>query len=313
MSAENGTSRPRKVSIKDRKSKVDIRDFGDMPDDFGWYEMLNKMIPRILKGRDLDELSRRVTDARGQGKHLVLMMGAHVVKCGLGGLVCELLRKSVATAVAVNGAFAIHDIEIAMWGKTSEDVIDGLHKGEFGMTSETAGLFNEAAAYSLEEGTGLGAALGKTLADAGPANGSVSIIATAYEMDIPLSVHVALGTDIVHQHEEADGRAIGYGTMTDFRRFASIIAELNGGVVLNLGSAVIMPEVFLKAVAMARNKGIDLGNFTTANFDMFPLYRPMTNVVARPQMIGATTFSFLGHHEILLPVFLASVMSRLPA
>jgi hypothetical protein len=313
MSAENGTSRPRKVSIKDRKSKVDIRDFGGVPSDFGWYELLNKMIPRILKGRELDELSRRVAEARGQGKHLVVMMGAHVVKCGLGGLVCELMRKRVATAVAVNGAFAIHDIEIAMWGKTSEDVIDGLHKGEFGMASETAGLFNEAAAYSLDAGIGLGAALGKTLVGAGPANGSVSVIATAYQMDIPLSVHVALGTDIVHQHEEADGRAIGYGTMKDFRRFASIIAELNGGVVLNLGSAVIMPEVFLKALAMARNKGIDLGNFTTANFDMLPLYRPMTNVVARPQMIGATTFSFLGHHEILLPVFLASVMSRLPA
>lgn len=313
MSADNATNGPRKVSIKDRKSKVDIRDFGGMPGDFGWYEMLNKMIPRILKGRELDQLSRRVAEARGQGKHLVVMMGAHVVKCGLGGLVCELLRRRVATAVAVNGAFAIHDIEIAIWGKTSEDVIEGLHKGEFGMASETAALFNEAAAHSLDNEIGLGAALGKTLADAGPANGSVSVIATACEMDIPLTVHVALGTDIVHQHEEADGKAIGYGTMEDFRLFASIIAELNGGVVLNLGSAVIMPEVFLKALAMARNKGIDLGNFTTANFDMFPLYRPMTNVVARPQVIGATTFSFLGHHEILLPVFLASVMSRLPA
>jgi hypothetical protein len=313
MSAENGTSRPRKVSIRDRKSKVDIRDFGGMPGDFAWYKMLSKMIPRILKGRDLDELSRRVAEARGQGKHLVVMMGAHVVKCGLGGLICELLQKRVATAVAVNGAFAIHDIEIAMWGKTSEDVIDGLRKGEFGMASETAGFFNEAAAYSIDKGIGLGAALGKTLVDADPPNGSVSVIATAYETDTPLTVHVALGTDIVHQHEEADGRAIGYGTMTDFRRFASIIGELNGGVILNLGSAVIMPEVFLKAVAMARNKGIDLGNFTTANFDMFPLYRPMTNVVARPQVIGATTFSFLGHHEILLPVFLASVMARLPA
>jgi deoxyhypusine synthase len=303
--------RQKKASIKDRKSKVDIGDFARMPQDFGWYRHLEMMIPRILKGADLYNLAGRVAEARQQDKGVIVMLGAHVVKCGLGGLVCELLRRRIVTAVAMNGACAIHDIEIAMWGKTSEDVVEGLKTGEFGMASETADFFNEAAALCLEDRIGLGAALGRKLADAHPANGAVSIITAATEMDIPPTVHVAIGTDIVHQHEQADGKAIGYGTMTDFRRFASLVANIDGGVILNLGSAVVMPEVFLKALAMARNAGAALGDFTTANFDMFSLYRPMTNVVARPKTIGATTFSFLGHHEILLPVFVASLMSRL--
>jgi hypothetical protein len=312
MNTQNGAgNKPRKISIEDRKSKVDIQDFGSMPPEFGWYEALAGMIPRILKGRDLDELSLRVVNARKQGRPLVLMMGAHGVKCGLGGLVCELMRRGVATAVAINGACAIHDVEIALWGKTSEDVVEGLETGEFGMAGETADFFHKATALCPDKGIGLGAALGMTLVEAGPANAAVSVVATASEMKIPLTVHVAIGTDIVHQHEEADGKAIGYGTMEDFRRFSSIIAEIDGGVVLNLGSAVIMPEVFLKALAMARNRGIDPGDFTTANFDMLSLYRPMTNVVVRPRALGATTFSFLGHHEILLPVFIASLMSRL--
>ena len=312
MNTENDEGNtPRKISIEERKSKVDVRDFASVPSEFGWFEDLAGMIPRILKGKDLEELSLRVVNARKQGKPLVLMMGAHVIKCGLGPLVCELMRRDVATALAINGACAIHDVEIALWGRTSEDVVEGLATGEFGMTGETADFFNKATAMCPDKGVGLGAALGMSLVEAGPANGAISVVATAYEMKVPLTVHVAIGTDIVHQHEEADGKAIGYGTMEDFRRFSSIIAELDGGVVINLGSAVLMPEVFLKALAIARNRGINLGDFTTANFDMLSLYRPMTNVVARPRALGATTFSFLGHHEILLPVFLASIMSRL--
>ena len=310
---DDKTARPfseRKESIAVRKSKVELADFAAMPNDFSWFVNMRKMIPRILRGRDLEALSESIVEARKQHRPVVFMMGAHVVKCGLGGLLCDLLRRRVITALAINGACAIHDIEIAMWGKTSEDVGDGLQSGMFGATEETAKLFNGAAGACLAEGIGLGRGLGRALVGASAPNRGVSLLATAYELDIPVTVHVAIGTDVVHEHAEADGRAIGYASMEDFRSFTSIIMRLGGGVVLNIGSAVILPEVFLKALAIARNRGSDLGKFTTANFDMLQLYRPITSVVERPRLLGATTYNFTGNHEILLPVFIASIMSK---
>jgi len=303
----------KKVSITNRKSKVTVDGFAGLPDDFSWFEKLEEMIPAILKGNDLRELSGRVVRARREGRPLVLMMGAHVVKCGFGRIIGDLIRRDVVTGIAVNGACAIHDIEIAMWGKTSEDVEEGLKRGEFGMAGETSEFFDSASARCLDDGTGLGEALGQELAERGAPNPQVSILASAASAGIPLTVHVAIGTDIVHQHDGADGKAIGQGTLTDFRKFASVIAGLNGGVVLNIGSAVMLPEVFLKALAMARSRGEDLGEFTTANFDMYSHYRPSVNVVRRPRALGGTTFEFLGHHELLLPVFFASVLANLRA
>lgn len=300
----------KKVSISQRASKVTIADFATIPADFTWYKNLRGMIPNILRGREIEELSARLIQARERERAVIIMLGAHVVKCGLSGLLCDLMRRHLVTWIAMNGACAIHDLEIAMWGKTSEDVAAGLEGGYFGMTEETAHLFNDAAGLCLQEDIGLGEALGRRLRDARPPNQEVSLIATTLDLGIPLSVHVALGTDVVHQHDEADGRAIGFGTMKDFRAFACAIGSLNGGVVLNIGSAVMMPEVFLKALAIARNKGADLGEFTTANFDMFSHYRPTTSIVERPRLIGGTTYAFLGHHEILLPVFVASILSR---
>ena len=310
---EAGDGHGREISIEGRTSKVSVADFAAVPDGFSWYRNLLTMIPSILRGKDLEDLSRSVVDARGRGRPVVLMMGAHVVKCGLGGLVGELIRRGMVTAIAVNGAFAIHDAEIAMWGRTSEDVEAGLEDGTFGMTGETASLFNDAAALCLDKGIGLGEALGDRLTNAGPGNPQVSVIMAARELGVPVTVHVAIGTDVVHQHADADGKAIGFGTMEDFRRFTAVIANLNGGVVLNIGSAVIMPEVFLKALARARADGARLGEFTTANFDMLSHYRPLTSVVKRPKSMGATTYSFLGHHEILLPVLVASVLSKAAA
>jgi hypothetical protein len=241
------------------------------------------------------------------------MMGAHVVKCGFGRILGNLIREKVVTGIALNGACAIHDVEIAMWGKTSEDVEEGLKRGEFGMAGETSEFFDSASAKCLDDRTGLGEALGRQLTERSAPNPDVSILAAASSTGIPITVHVAIGTDIVHQHDAADGKAIGQGTLTDFRRFASVIAGLNGGVVINIGSAVMLPEVFLKALAMARNKGKDLGEFTTANFDMCSLYRPSANIVRRPRALGGTTFEFLGHHELLLPVFFGSVLANLRA
>jgi hypothetical protein len=301
----------KRQSIATRKSKVHLGDFASMPADFSWYGSLAMMIPRILRGQDLNSLADAVAGARRRGRPVVFMMGAHAVKCGLGGLLCELLRRRVVTRLAVNGACAIHDFEIAMWGKTSEDVAEGLKHGVFGTTEETAVFFNSAARACLRKRIGLGRSLGDALARGGAPNASVSLLATARELDVPMTVHVAIGTDVVHQHPDADGKAIGYGTMKDFRSFAAGIMDLRGGVVVNVGSAVVMPEVFLKAVAMARSRGADLGDFTTANFDMFPLYRPLTNIVERPRLIGARSYNFIGNHELVLPVLVASLMSRI--
>ncbi|HVP58892.1 MAG TPA: hypothetical protein VMU02_12425 [bacterium] len=300
----------RKESIEGRQSKVHLGDFGSVPRDFSWFAELRRMIPNILRGRDLEDLSQAIIAARRASRPVIWMMGAHVLKCGLGGLVCHLVRQGVVTGIGTNGAGAIHDLEIAMWGKTSEDVAEGLKTGMFGTTAETASLFNDTARDCLDKGIGLGKGLGQALIDRKAPNSEVSVLATALRAGIPLTVHVAIGTDVVHEHDEADGKAIGYASMEDFRTFTSMIMGLGGGVVLNVGSAVIMPEVFLKALAIARNRGADLGRFTTANFDMFALYRPMTNVVERPRLIGATTYNFVGNHEILLPVLVASVLSR---
>jgi deoxyhypusine synthase len=269
------------------------------------------MIPDILKGRDLEELSGAIAKARSEARPVVVMMGAHVVKCGLGPLLCRLVGRRIITALAMNGACAIHDVEIAMWGRTSEDVGEGLKTGLFGSTEETAAFFDSVTRTCLEMRLGLGTCLGRELLARKAPNADVSVLASAHQAGVPVTVHVAIGTDVVHQHPAADGQAIGYATMEDFRTFASIIRDLRGGVVLNVGSAVILPEVFLKALAMARNAGADLGGFTTANFDMFSLYRPVTNVVERPRLIGARTYNFCGSHEIILPVLFASLMFRL--
>jgi hypothetical protein len=300
-----------KTSIVRRRSKVHLADFARLPRDFRWYSELKQMIPRVLRGKDLEDLADAIASARRRGRPVIAMMGAHVVKCGLGGLVAELMRREVLTGIAMNGACAIHDVEIAMWGKTSEDVAEGLVTGLFGTARETAELFNAAAEACLAERKGLGAGLGELLLERRAPNEAVSLLATASRAGIKATVHVAIGTDVVHQHPEANGEAIGYASMADFRKFAAQIVALRGGVVLNLGSAVIMPEVFLKTLAMARNRGAHLGRFTTANFDMLQHYRPFVNVIERPRLVGATAYNFTGNHELVLPVLVASIMSRI--
>jgi hypothetical protein len=301
----------KKTSIHERQSKVDVSQFPRVPDDFSWYAGYEALLPRILKGNDLRALADGVAGARAEGKPVILMLGAHVVKCGMGPLLGSLIEKGAVTGIAMNGACAIHDIEIAMWGKTSEDVAANLEDGTFGMSGETAAFMNEAARRSLEEKTGLGEAVMAALAEAGPRHADASLLAACHRAGVGVTVHVAIGTDIVHEHPEADGRAIGHGTMYDFRRFSEWIASLDGGVVINIGSAVIMPEVFLKALAIARNKEAKLGEFITANFDMHSHYRPLTNVVRRPEAAGGTGYNFIGHHEILLPVLVAAITSKL--
>jgi hypothetical protein len=241
------------------------------------------------------------------------MMGAHVIKVGLSPVLIELIRRRVLTAVAMNGATAIHDVETAMWGTTSEDVATNLRDGRFGMARETGELINETLEQAyLETDLGYGEALGKRLIELKAPHARVSLLATCYALDVPLTVHAAIGTDIIHQQPSMKGDATGELSFRDFRTLCEVCKGLKGGgVVLNVGSAVIMPEVFLKALTVARNLGARARGFTTAVFDMNSHYRPTMNVKLRPTMDGGTGLSFVGHHEIMIPLLAAMIKSRM--
>ncbi len=296
-------------SIASRKSRVDIGAFAKpVPtgsDLKAWLETL----PDILMGRAFRQTVAAVRQARENGRPILFMMGGHVIKCGLAPVVNQLISEGFVTAVAMNGAAAIHDYEIACFGQTSEDVSAALEDGSFGMADETGAGLNEAAKHGKESGRGFGSGLMHVLKGNDPPHSSLSIVCHCAEQGVPVTVHVAIGTDIVHQHPSAEGGAIGEASFTDFRKLCSIIAELEGGVVLHFGSAVVLPEVFLKALTVARNLGHRVQNFTAANFDMHQHYRPRTNVVERPTRQGGEGYSFSGHHEIMLPLLAASLLS----
>ncbi|MDD2331268.1 MAG: hypothetical protein PHI68_01305 [Candidatus Cloacimonetes bacterium] len=266
-------------------------------------------LPEILKAKDLRELVSACKIARDKGKAIIIGLGGHVIKCGLAPLLIELMEEGFASAFMVNGSVMIHDYEIAMFGSTSEDVAEALTDGSFGMAIETGDGINSAIKEGAMGRLGLGEALGKALCDTTP-NKEYSLLASAYERGIPVTVHVALGTDIIHQHPSADGAAIGECSLRDFRILCQQLGNLNdGGVILNFGSAVIIPEVFLKALSVARNLCPPVNNFTTAVFDMNYHYRPQTNVVQRPVLKGGKGFYFIGHHEILIPLLVKTLIS----
>ncbi len=266
----------------------------------------------ILIARDLREFVLHVADARRQGKPVIFMMGAHVIKVGLSPIVIDLMEQNIITCLAMNGAGIIHDTELTMFGQTSEEVADGLADGTFGMVRETGTLINGMINEGHRQGLGLGEVVGKILNEKNPPGLGHSLLANAYRLNVPVTVHVAVGTDIIHQHPEADGEAIGATSFRDFRIFAAHVSHLNnGGVVINFGSNVVMPEVFLKALTIARNIHGPVSDFYTANFDMLQHYRPRVNVVQRPTLTGGKGYSFTGHHEIMLPLFAAAVKEEL--
>ena len=288
----------KKYSIYERPSKVHISDFADPK------KSLFDSIPKILAATDIKELADRCITAFNKGKPIFLALGGHVVKCGLAPFIIKMMEMGLIKGLVSNGSVVIHDFEIAMFGKTSEDVAAALEDGSFGMAAETCDGINNIISDAYENELGYGEAVGKFLVENNAPNYKLSILAMAYKMNIPFTVHVALGTDIVHQHETADGAAIGECSMRDFRILCSRLIELNeGGVFLNFGSAVIMPEVFLKAITVVRNLGYPLKNFYTSVFDMNMHYRPLTNIVYRPTLSGGKGYYFVGHHEIMLPLF----------
>ncbi len=289
-----------------RKNKVNIADFATVFDPGTGFKEFVDSLPHILVGEDFRRLVAKILAAAKKGKPVVAMMGAHVIKCGLGPVLIDLMNRGIISHIALNGGGSIHDFEIARWGQTSEDVAQGLQDGSFGMAEETGKLLNQAVCQGKKEDLGYGETLGRNLQQAPHAE--KSLLAAGYRMRIPVTVHVALGTDIVHQHPSASGGAIGETSYRDFRIFARTISRIgDGGVVLNLGSAVILPEVFLKALTVVRNLGCQVERFTTANFDMIQHYRQQVNVLLRPTQSGGQAFGFTGHHEIMIPLLATAV------
>lgn len=269
-------------------------------------------MPAQLGSRDLNAVIDAVVAARAKGKPVVVAMGAHVIKCGLQPVLKSLIEAGAVTAFAVNGAVSIHDYEISLIGETSEDVGAVLHYGRFGMAEETGRDINRALKKGVAHGLGYGEAVGRLILDNNNPYKESSLLATCVERDIPITVHVALGTDIIHQHPEADGAVIGQASYTDFKIFASVVSEIgDGGVYLNIGSAVLLPEVFLKALSIVQNLGHHVDDFTTANFDMQQHYRPLQNVVKRPTSGRGRGYTITGHHEIMLPLLAAGILDRM--
>jgi deoxyhypusine synthase len=268
-------------------------------------------LPDVFAARDLRDLARRVATARRAGRMVLLQMGAHPIKVGLGPIICALLRDGIVTGLAANGAAMIHDFELAYAGRTSEDVGAGLVDGSFGMAEETGAILNEFAQIAQREGAGYGLIVGREILKRRFKFASSSIFATAYDKGVPATIHVALGADIIHMHPAADGAAIGAATMADFHRFTATVAALTRGVVINLGSAVLMPEVFMKALNLARNLGRKVASFTAADLDFVRQYRPRMNVVERPTQDGGRGIMLTGHHELMFPLLAAAIREEL--
>ena len=268
-------------------------------------------LPDVLAARDLLQLAHCIGAARRAGRLCLLMMGAHPLKVGLGPLICDLIRGGVFNALATNGAAMIHDFELAFAGRTSEDVGAGLSDGSFGMAEETGNFLNNAAKTAAHEGRGLGEVVGREIFRGRLKFAGDSIFACAYHAGISATVHVTLGADIIHMHPSADGAAIGAATMADFHRMVSVVGGLSRGVVVNFGSAVVMPEVFLKALNLARNLGRSVSGFSAADMDFIRHYRPRLNVVERPTRDGGRAFALIGHHEIMFPLLAAAIRVEL--
>jgi hypothetical protein len=272
-------------------------------------ELLESM-PGLLGAADLNAAIDAWAKAWLRGRTVLFGFGAHLIKVGLAPIVVDLLERGAIGGLMMNGAGCVHDLELAMMGRTSEDVAEALDEGVFGMARETAERLNGAIARGREEGLGMGAAIGRDIFESGDRHAPRSVMATAWRLGVPVTVHAAIGTDIHHMHPSADGAALGETSYRDFETLAGLVAGLQGGVVLNVGSAVILPEVFLKALALARNLGHRVERVTTINCDFIRHYRPQVNVVERPTRLGGRGLSLVGQHEVLVPLMAAGLIDR---
>jgi len=299
-------------SIKKRHSKVALGDFGKPPVPRTSFLKFYASLPNILKAKDLRAVVNAVVKAHKRKKSVIFMCGAHVIKCGLNPILIELIKKRIITCICLNGAGLIHDFEIAFCGRTSEDVAENLKTGRFGMGRETAQFLNNAVTEGVRGGLGLGYAVAEKISEAKLAFKTSSLLYNAYKFKVPVCVFVGIGTDIIHQHPSFNASLTAEGSLRDFNLLVENICRINnGGVVLNFGSAVILPEVFLKALNLARNLGNKVKDFTAANFDMIYHYRPLQNVCLRPVMAGGNGYYIIGHHEIMLPMLAQAIIEKI--
>lgn len=297
-------------SLRSQKSKVNVGEFAKVsPGSISVSRFIHDL-PDFLAAKDFKDFLERMKKARRQKKALIWAMGAHVIKVGLNPVLLDLMKNGWMTALALNGAGIIHDFELAYAGKTSEDVASQIKTGKFGMARETGRLLNESIRQGAAEDLGLGETIGRMIARSNFPFKKLSLLGTAYRLNIPVTVHVAVGTDTIHMHPWASGEALGKTSLRDFFLFSALVQRLHGGgVFLNIGSAVVLPEVFLKAVSLVRNKGIPLEEFSTAVFDFIHHYRPSQNVAGRPPGKKGKGFYFVGHHEIMIPLLAAALRS----
>jgi len=293
-------SKIKTIPIKERKNKVKLSDL---------IEPENSEIK--INSKELDELAERIVLAYKNKKQVILMMGAHVIKVGMSLLIIDLIKKNVIKHIAMNGAGPIHDFELALAGETSEYVEKTIENGTFGMAEETGRILNEAIKEGAKNNYGMGYVMGKKISDLNLPNKEYSILYNAYKLKVPVTVHVAIGTDIIHQHPSCDGASVGKTTYNDFKIFAESASRLEKGVILNVGSSVILPEIFLKALTIARNLGFKVENFTAANLDMIDQYRPRENVVQRPTSLGGKGFMIIEKHEKTIPTLHRKIVDKI--
>jgi hypothetical protein len=297
-------------SLKDRPSKVRINDFSRPHAKGARFQDFFSSLPNILAAQHFKDVVAAVVQARKDKRPVMLGMGAHSIKVGLSPVIIDLMERGIITSLSLNGAGIIHDFELAFIGQTSEDVDKEILSGAFGMAEETGSMLNTAI-KSAGEDEGIGAVVGKMI-NSGPfPYKDKSLLAAGIRLNVPVTVHVAIGTDIIHMHPSFDGRATGAAAHRDFVSFCSLVSELEGGVYINLGSAVLLPEIFLNAVTLVRNLGHPLQHFTTGNMDFVQHYRPNTNVVRRPTQGGGRGFALTGHHEIMFPLLAAAIIEQI--
>lgn len=303
-------SRLKTYPLNARRSKVRVSDGAVSWKQGQSLSAFLSSLPDVLAVKTLRGLVRDIVRARTRNRPVILGMGAHPTKVGLNPVLVDMMQREIITAIAINGAVVVHDFELALMGHTSEEVDAEIDSGRFGMAEETGRMINEAVLTGVREGCGIGEAVGQSILRQRQRfpHWKTSLLAVGAQLGVPVTVHVAIGTDIVHMHPSADGAAWGKGSLLDFRRLTAVVSNMEGGVYLNVGSAVLLPEVFLKTVTLSRNLGKALKNITTANLDFFPHYRPMTNVVKRPTQKGGRGYALIGHHEILIPLLAAAVV-----
>ncbi len=295
----------RTYSISERAGLVQVSRLGVPTERCDSMKAYFDGLPDILAARSLKAVAAAICDAQANGRPIVMAMGAHVIKCGLSPFIIDMMKRGFVTALAMNGAGAIHDFEMALKGSTSEDVASAIEDGSFGMAKESAAAIGEAATAAAREKIGLGEAIGRLINSRKLPNREVSLLAEAQRLGVPATIHVAIGTDTIHMHPSVSAADIGEASHYDFRLACALAAQLEGGVWMNVGSAVVLPEVFLKALSVARNLGHRVKRFTTVNMDMLRHYRPQMNVLERP---GGRAYAIIGHHELMIPLLRMAVL-----